>query len=106
MRLTVNLQQEKTELPLSLGANNAGLDASFGQCQFITEKNYEQLENLPSLDGETIIGNVREKDPTVPDWAKRPTKPSYTAQDIGAVAAADMQPLTAADLEIMWESFK
>lgn len=106
MRLTVNLQQEKTELPLSLGANNAGLDASFGQCQLVTEKNYEQLENLPRLDGETIIGNVREKDPTVPDWAKRPTKPSYTAQDIGAVAAADMQPLTAADLEIMWESFK
>ncbi len=28
---------------------------------------------------------VTEEDPTVPSWAKQPTKPSYTAQEVGAV---------------------
>ena len=95
MRLTVSLHQEKTELPIKMQS----------ECHTVGTTNYEKLRNLPTLDGETIIGNVREKDPTVPDWAKRPTKPSYNAQDIGAVAEADMQPLTAADLEEMWQSF-
>lgn len=28
--------------------------------------------------------HIEEVDPTVPSWAKQPTKPSYTAQEIGA----------------------
>lgn len=28
-----------------------------------------------------------ETDPTVPDWAKQPTKPTYTAEDVGAAPA-------------------
>lgn len=28
---------------------------------------------------------VEEKDPTVPDWAKQPTKPTYTAAEVGAL---------------------
>ena len=28
-------------------------------------RDYEKLENLPKLDGQTIIGNMQEKDPTV-----------------------------------------
>lgn len=30
---------------------------------------------------------VDETDPTVPEWAKQPTKPSYTASEVGAVPA-------------------
>lgn len=30
---------------------------------------------------------VDEQDPTVPDWAKRPKKPTYTAQEVGALPA-------------------
>ena len=30
---------------------------------------------------------VTETDPNVPDWAKQPQKPSYTAEEVGAIAA-------------------
>lgn len=66
-------------------------------------KNYEDLDNLPSLDGRTIIGNINEEDPTVPGWAKSPVRPSYTAWDVGAVAEDDLVPLTAESLEEMWD---
>ena len=32
---------------------------------------------------------IAETDPTVPDWAKQPTKPSYTAAEVGAVATVN-----------------
>lgn len=32
--------------------------------------NYEKLKNLPTLNGKTIIKDMEEIDPTVPDWAK------------------------------------
>lgn len=32
---------------------------------------------------------VTETDPTVPDWAKQSTKPSYTAEEVGAVKSPD-----------------
>lgn len=32
---------------------------------------------------------VEEKDPTVPNWAKQPTKPKYTAQEVKAVATVN-----------------
>lgn len=50
---------------------------------------YEKLKNLPRLNGEPIIGDVSERDPTVPDWAKSPEKPRYTAEELGAVNSAD-----------------
>ena len=31
------------------------------------------------------ITSYTETDPTVPSWAKEPTKPSYTASEVGAV---------------------
>ena len=36
-------------------------------------------------DGTTKWIDVKETDPTVPDWAKQPTKPTYTADEIGAL---------------------
>ena len=41
-----------------------------------TTDDYEKLQNLPELDGRTIIGNVNELDPTVPGWAKEENKPA------------------------------
>lgn len=32
---------------------------------------------------------AEEKDPTVPDWAKRPQKPTYTAEEVGAQPKGD-----------------
>lgn len=39
-----------------------------------------------SRSGEKITGTFVETDPTVPDWAKAETKPSYTADEVGADA--------------------
>ena len=41
----------------------------------------EAIENI-DISG----GIVKETDPTVPSWAKEPTKPSYTAKEVGALS--------------------
>lgn len=37
--------------------------------------------------------NFEETDPTVPEWAKHPNKPSYTAQEVGALPADTFIPV-------------
>lgn len=54
---------------------------------------YTQLSNLPTLNGQTIIGDMVEIDPTVNDWAKSATKPNYTASEVNAVDADSSIPL-------------
>ena len=46
---------------------------------------YSQLDGLPSINGNPLIDNYDEEDPTVPNWAKTPNKPEYTAYEVGAV---------------------
>ena len=40
-----------------------------------------------------------ETDPTVPAWAKEPTKPTYTAQEVGALPAGTKIPSKTSDLQ-------
>lgn len=47
---------------------------------------YENLNNLPRLNGQVIKGDMEESDPTVPAWAKKETKPTYTAEEVGAIS--------------------
>ena len=42
---------------------------------------------------------VTEKDPTVPDWAKQPKKPSYTATEVGALSDKTKVPTKTSELE-------
>lgn len=53
-----------------------------------------------ALDGKQEAGNylTKESDPTVPEWAKQPQKPTYTAQEVGALPATTRIPSTAADV--------
>lgn len=37
---------------------------------------------------------VEETDPTVPDWAKQPSKPTYTANEVGALPSSYTPPVT------------
>lgn len=67
------------------------------------EQDYNNLRNLPRLNGTVFRGNMAEQDPTVPAWAKNPAKPEYTAEDVGAVSEKDLGALSFADLETMWE---
>lgn len=43
-------------------------------------------------------GIVAETDPTVPSWAKQPSKPSYTAQEVGALPNTTKIPVNTSDL--------
>lgn len=46
-----------------------------------------------SLDkADTALQSFTETDPTVPDWAKADTKPTYTAEEVGAVACFASSP--------------
>lgn len=54
-------------------------------------------EELESLKNQEVI--VEETDPTVPDWAKQETKPQYTAEEVGALAANTKIPTHLSDLE-------
>lgn len=68
------------------------------------DADYKKLKNLPKLDGRPIIGDIPELDPTVPDWAKTPTKPEYNAEEVGAIPEGAMVQLDAGDFAEMWEA--
>lgn len=69
---------------------------------FYVEQDYNGLLNRPHFNGAVLEGDVYEKDPTVPDWAKAPVKPEYSAEEVGAIPAN--AGLNAADLEYMWDT--
>lgn len=53
-----------------------------------------------SLDkADTALQSFTETDPTVPSWAKQPTKPTYTAQEVGALPENTTIPSKTSDLE-------
>ena len=68
------------------------------------DADYKKLKNLPKLDGRLIIGDIPELDPTVPAWAKTPTKPEYNAEEVGAIPEGAMVQLDAGDFAEMWEA--
>lgn len=41
---------------------------------------------------------IEETDPTVPEWAKAETKPTYSAEEVGAIAQSDLKAATDAAL--------
>lgn len=50
------------------------------------------------FDANGHIVSTEETDPTVPDWAKQPQKPSYTAQEVGALPDTTKIPSALSDL--------
>ena len=52
--------------------------------------NYSSLEKrLAELEEKLNNISVEETDPTVPDWAKQPNKPRYTAAEVGALSSTE-----------------
>lgn len=47
---------------------------------------------------DSALQSFTETDPTVPAWAKQPSKPSYTAQEVGALPANTSIPSALSDL--------
>lgn len=68
----------------------------------VLSRSYNDLEDKPKLNGKTIVGDMVETDPTVPNWAKAPTKPEYNANEVGAIPEGAL--LGTADLEYMWDT--
>ena len=54
--------------------------------------NKEESDDRYVLKG-TVLEN--ETDPTVPDWAKTPNKPNYTAEEVGAISLSMLDSLGA-----------
>lgn len=87
------------ELPVDMEFEQPfDVELDHGEFDGVGLKSYNDLNDLPKLDGRTIIGDIPEQDPTVPAWAKQPEKPKYTSAEIG------MAELDAGDFEEMWES--
>ena len=77
-----------------------------------TSGSYNDLSNKPTIPAaydDTALANrvtaienagyiTTETDPTVPSWAKQPNKPSYTAQEVGALPASTTIPSKTSDL--------
>lgn len=57
-----------------------------------TVKSVNGKTGTVELNAEDVGAIADETDPTVPDWAKQPTKPSYTAEDVGALPASTVIP--------------
>lgn len=103
--IDLNVEFSKIKpLDVSL-SENSDFDLKLAD-QMNLSTSYNSLDDKPKLDGRPIIGDIPELDPTVPNWAKSPTKPEYTAEDVGAVAEKDLEAFTPSDLEIMWDSIE
>lgn len=66
----------------------------FGTCAFKSMILKDDL--APSVKtslekADTALQSYTESDPTVPDWAKAATKPSYTAAEVGALSVDDAE---------------
>ena len=59
---------------------------------------YTKSEINDIVDGVQSGTNIEEMDPTVPNWAKQPNKPSYTAEEVGALPNTTKIPTATADL--------
>lgn len=70
----------------------------------VLSRSYNDLEDKPRLNGETIVGDMVETDPTVPNWAKAPTKPEYSANEVGAIPEGAIRVLGDGDFWEMLEN--
>lgn len=84
MKVKINEIQEGMSFSVSED-NNIGVEVEETMVTGGTT-DYNKLKNKPRLNGKTIEGNINEIDPTVPQWAKAPSKPEYTPTELGCVS--------------------
>ena len=90
---------EKTKLAgIEAGAEanvNADWDAASGDAQILHKPTIPSKTSELTNDAGFII---TETDPTVPSWAKTPSKPTYTASEVGALPDTTVIPTKTSDL--------
>lgn len=92
--IQMNIQDESDKLQIEI------LEEKFVE----GTSDYNKLKNKPKLNGNEIIGEVEEIDPTVPTWAKAETRPVYTPEDIGAMAEGSVTSVSTTELDELWNS--
>ena len=92
--IQMNIQDESDKLQIE------ALDEKFVE----GTSDYNKLKNKPKLNGNEIIGEVEEIDPTVPLWAKAETRPVYTPEDVGAMAEGSVTSVSITELDELWNS--
>lgn len=92
--IQMNIQDESDKLQIE------ALDEKFVE----GTSDYNKLKNKPKLNGNEIIGEVEEIDPTVPLWAKAETRPVYTPEDVGAMAEGSVTNVSTTELDKLWNS--
>lgn len=92
--IQMNIQDESDRLQIE------ALDEKFVE----GTSDYNKLKNKPKLNGNEIIGEVEEIDPTVPTWAKAETRPVYTPEDVGAMAEGSVTSVSTTELDELWNS--
>lgn len=70
---------------------DTAIDTVYNLAEVATSGDYNDLINTPPATVET--------DPTVPEWAKQATKPTYTAAEIGALPDTTEIPTKTSELE-------
>ena len=101
MVVDMPMQIEVFEYGADMPMDSENLDFDMGYNGDVSiPTSYNSLSDKPTLDGKTIQGDMHEQDPTVPEWAKAPEKPQYSADDVGAIPNGAIQVLDDGDF---WE---
>lgn len=69
----------------------------------LTQEQYDREFEAGRIDPSAMyLTPDEETDPTVPAWAKAASKPTYTAEEVGALPADAMSPVSKADIEMLF----
>lgn len=102
--IQMNIQDESDKLQIEIKKDKESISLGLDE-KFIEGTNdYNKLKNKPKLNGNEIIGEVEEIDPTVPLWAKAETRPVYTPEDVGAMAEGSVTSVSIEELNELWNS--
>lgn len=66
---------------------------------FVNDNGSFKQISVSNLMKQAPSGVTKETDPTVSEWAKQPTKPSYTANEVGALPVGTKIPTKTSDLK-------
>ena len=85
IKARLNLKADKTDLPTKTSqlTNDSGFLTS------VAKANLSSDVQASLSKADSALQSYTETDPTVPAWAKSPTKPAYTAAEVGALTLAE-----------------
>jgi hypothetical protein len=103
-QVTLDVQDDSEQIDIEVDGNSDDLNLEVKEQYGGGTSDYNKLKNKPKLNGNEIIGEVEEIDPTVPTWAKAETRPVYTPEDVGAMAEGSVTFVSTTELDELWNS--